>query len=53
MPDPHQARLAVQQLGVPVVKGIGAPIRFAATLISLKLNYSRKYWPKSPLFEGK
>ena len=43
----------MQELGVPVVEGIGAPIRFAAVLVSLKLNYSRKYWPKSPLFEGK
>jgi hypothetical protein len=22
-------------------------------LVSLKLNYSRVYWPKSPLFKGK
>jgi allantoin racemase len=43
----------MQELGVPVVEGIGAPIRFAAMLVSLKLNYSRKYWPKSALFEGK
>ena len=39
----------MQELGVPVVEGIGAPIRFAAMLVSLKLNYSRKYWPKSGL----
>lgn len=43
----------MQELGVPVVEGIGAPIRLAAMLVSLKLNYSRVYWPKSPLFEGK
>jgi allantoin racemase len=43
----------MQELGVPVVEGIGAPIRLAAMLVSLKLNYSRKYWPKSPLFDGK
>jgi allantoin racemase len=43
----------MDQLGVPVVEGIGAPIRLAAMLVSLKLNYSRKYWPKSPLFDGK
>jgi Asp/Glu/hydantoin racemase len=39
----------MQELGVPVVEGIGAPIRFAAMLVSLKLNYSRMYWPKSGL----
>jgi allantoin racemase len=43
----------MDELGVPVVEGIGAPIRFAAMLVSLKLNYSRKYWPKSSLFVGK
>jgi allantoin racemase len=43
----------MQELGVPVVEGIGAPIRLAAMLVSLKLNYSRLYWPKSPLFKGK
>ena len=39
----------MKELGVPVVEGIGAPIRFAAMLVSLKLNYSRGYWPKSGL----
>ena len=34
-----------------VTEGIGAPISFAATLVSLNLNYSRKQWPKSPLFQ--
>src|SRR5208282_2947243 len=43
----------MQELGVPVVEGIGAPIRLAAMMVSLKLHYSRKFWPKSPLFEGK
>jgi allantoin racemase len=43
----------MKELGVPVVEGIGAPIRLAAMLVSLNLNYSRAYWPKSPLFEGK
>jgi allantoin racemase len=43
----------MQELGVPVVEGIGSPIRLAAMLVSLKLNYSRVYWPKSPLFKGK
>jgi allantoin racemase len=43
----------MQELGVPVVEGIGAPIRLAAMLVSLKLNYSRKHWPKSGLVKGK
>jgi len=43
----------MQELGVPVVEGIGAPIRLAAMLVSLKLNYSRAYWPKSGLVKGK
>ena len=43
----------MKELGVPVVEGIGAPIRLAAMLVSLNLHYSRGYWPKSPLFEGK
>ena len=38
------------QLGVPVVEGIGAPIRLAAMLVGLKLKHSRKHWPRSPLF---
>src|SRR5437667_129912 len=36
-----------QELGVPVVEGIGAPIRMAATLAGLGLKHSRKRWPKS------
>ena len=43
----------MKELGVPVVEGIGAPIRVAAMLVSLGLNYSRAYWPKSSLFKGK
>ena len=39
-------RLA-QELGVPVVEGIGAPIRMAAMLAGLGLRHSRKRWPKS------
>ena len=35
------------QLGVPVVEGIGAPIRLAAMLASLGLKQSRVRWPKS------
>ncbi len=39
-----------EQLGVPVVEGIGAPIRLAAMLVGLNLKHSRKHWPRSPLF---
>ena len=35
------------ELGVPVVEGIGAPIRMAAMLAGLGLKHSRKRWPKS------
>lgn len=35
------------ELGVPVVEGIGAPIRMAAMLAKLGLRHSRKRWPKS------
>src|SRR5215475_2217566 len=36
-----------EQLGVPVVEGIGAPIRIAAMLVNLGLKQSRVRWPKS------
>jgi allantoin racemase len=36
-----------KELGVPVVEGIGAPIRMAAMLAGLGLHHSRKRWPKS------
>jgi allantoin racemase len=36
-----------KELGVPVVEGIGAPIRMAALLAGLGLRHSRKRWPKS------
>jgi len=36
-----------KQIGVPVVEGIGAPIRMAALLVSLGLKQSRVRWPKS------
>jgi allantoin racemase len=36
-----------QELGVPVVEGIGAPIRMAAMLAALGLRHSRRRWPKS------
>ena len=35
------------QLGVPVVEGIGAPIRTAAMFAGLGLKHSRLRWPKS------
>ncbi len=38
---------AMEQLGVPVVEGIGAPIRMAAMIAGLGLKHSRKRWPKS------
>lgn len=36
-----------RELGVPVVEGIGAPIRMAALLCSLGLKHSRGRWVKS------
>ena len=36
-----------QELGVPVVEAIGAPIRMAALLVGLGLKQSRMRWPKS------
>jgi allantoin racemase len=36
-----------RELGVPVVEGIGAPIRMAAMLAGLGYRHSRKRWPKS------
>ena len=40
-----------KQIGVPVVEGIGAPIRMAALLAELGLTHSRKRWPKSRSFD--
>jgi allantoin racemase len=37
----------MEQLGVPVVEGIGAPIRMAALLVSLGLKHSRVRWQKA------
>jgi Asp/Glu/hydantoin racemase len=34
------------ELGVPVVEGIGAPIKMAAMLVALGLKQSRVRWPK-------
>jgi allantoin racemase len=42
-----------KELGVPVVEGIGAPIRLAAMLAGLGLTHSRRYWPRSPSFPTK
>ena len=36
-----------KQLGVPVVEGIGAPIKMAALLVSLGLRQSRVRWQKA------
>jgi len=41
-----------KELGVPVVEGIGAPIRVAAMLVGLGLRHSRVRWPKSSLPEN-
>jgi Asp/Glu/hydantoin racemase len=35
-----------EQLGVPVVEGIGAPIRLAALVAGLGLKQSRMRWQK-------
>jgi len=39
-----------KELGVPVVEGIGAPIRMAALVSGLGLKHSRRRWPKSNAF---
>ncbi len=41
--------LLQKELGVPVVEGIGAPIRMAAMLAGLVLSQSRVRWPKSDI----
>lgn len=35
-----------QAIGVPVVEGVGTPIRLAAMMADLGLHHSRKMWPK-------
>ncbi len=40
-----------KEIGVPVVEGIGAPIRLAAMFADLGMTHSRKRWPKSPSFK--
>ena len=44
--DMSAAELA-RQLGVPVVEGIGAPIKMAALLVSLGVSQSRVRWQKA------
>jgi Asp/Glu/hydantoin racemase len=36
----------MDELGVPVVEGIGAPIKMAAMLVALGLRQSRVRWQK-------
>lgn len=43
-----KAEWLTEQLGVPVVEGIGAPIRMAALLAHLGLKHSRRRWARSP-----
>jgi allantoin racemase len=38
---------------VPVVEGIGAPIRLAALFADLGMNHSRLRWRKSQTYAGK
>lgn len=40
-------RWLAKELGVPVVEGIGAPIRLAAMFADLGLMHCRRRWPKS------
>jgi allantoin racemase len=46
-------RWLMQELKVPVVEGIGAPIRLAGMLASLGLSHSRRRWRKSPTYADK
>ena len=41
------------KLGVPVIEGIGAPIKLAAMFATLGIKHSRVRWPKSPSFPAK
>jgi Asp/Glu/hydantoin racemase len=40
-----------QEVGVPVVEGIGSPLRLAAMLASLGLRHSRARWRRSRAFD--
>ena len=42
----------MEQLGVPVVEGIGGPIRLAAMLAESGLSHSRKRWMKSQTLDS-
>ncbi|MCC6889204.1 MAG: hypothetical protein IT536_11780 [Hyphomicrobiales bacterium] len=48
--DPKWLR---DQLGVPVVEGIGAPLRLAAMFADLGMTHSRMRWRKSPTYANK
>lgn len=41
------------ELGVPVVEGIGAPIKLAGMFAQLGLRHSRRRYPKSPTYAAK
>ena len=43
----------MKELGVPVVEGIGAPIRLAGVFADLGMSHSRKRWRKSPTYSKK
>ena len=42
----------MEQIGVPVVEGIGSPIRLAGLLAGLGLRHSRKRWMKSQTLDA-
>ena len=46
-PIEMKPRWLMDELGVPVVEGIGAPIKMAATLVGLGLTQSRIRWQKA------
>ena len=46
-PIEMKPRWLMGELGVPVVEGIGAPIKMAATLVALGLTQSRIRWQKA------
>jgi len=46
-PIEMKPRWLMDELGVPVVEGIGAPIKMAATLVALGLTQSRVRWQKA------
>ena len=41
------------EIGVPVVEGIGAPIKLAGMMAQLGLKHSRLRYPKSPVYAAK